>query len=71
MGCTIILIGQSLLNIGVNTGALPTTGLPFPFLSYGGSSFMSSFMLAGILIRVALEISQEAPKITGELRMEN
>ena len=60
IGATVILIGQSLLNIGVNTGSLPTTGLPFPFLSYGGSSFMSSFILAGILIRVAIEVSQES-----------
>jgi cell division protein FtsW len=60
IGATVILVGQSLLNIGVNTGALPTTGLPFPFLSYGGSSFMSSFILAGLLIRVALEINQES-----------
>ena len=59
MGAMIILIGQSLLNIGVNTGSLPTTGLPFPFLSYGGSSLMSSLMLAGLLVRVALEIKQE------------
>ena len=63
MGATIILIGQSLLNIGVNTGSLPTTGLPFPFLSYGGSSFMSSFVLAGLLIRVAIEINQEPQSV--------
>lgn len=31
VGVMIILIGQSLINIGVNIGALPTTGLPFPF----------------------------------------
>ena len=66
MGVTVILIGQSLLNIGVNTGSLPTTGLPFPFLSYGGSSFMSSFVLAGILIRVAIEVNQESKNITTE-----
>ena len=68
IGATVILIGQSLLNIGVNTGSLPTTGLPFPFLSYGGSSFMSSFILAGILIRVAIEVSQESKMATaGEI----
>ena len=64
MGATIILIGQSLLNIAVNTGSLPTTGLPFPFLSYGGSSFMSSFILAGLLIRVAIEIKEQPNSVT-------
>ncbi|MGI0482110.1 FtsW/RodA/SpoVE family cell cycle protein [Geminocystis sp. CENA526] len=59
IGVMVILVGQSLLNIGVNIGVLPTTGLPFPFLSYGGSSVMSSLMLAGLLIRVAIE-TQEA-----------
>ncbi len=55
MGVMIILIGQSFINIGVNIGALPTTGLPFPFLSYGGSSVLSSLMLAGLLVRIAIE----------------
>lgn len=55
IGAMIILIGQSLLNIGVATGALPTTGLPFPLFSYGGSSSLASLFLAGLLIRVARE----------------
>jgi cell division protein FtsW len=55
MGAMIILIGQSLLNIGVATGSLPTTGLPFPLFSYGGSSSLASLFLAGLLIRVARE----------------
>lgn len=54
-GIMVMLITQSLINIGVNVGALPTTGLPFPFFSYGGSSVLSSIMLAGLLIRVAVE----------------
>lgn len=59
VGVMVILVGQSLLNIAVNTGSLPTTGLPFPFLSYGGSSVMSSCILAGLLIRVAIETYQQ------------
>ena len=53
IGAMVILIGQSLLNIGVATGSLPTTGLPFPLFSYGGSSSLASLFLAALLIRVA------------------
>jgi cell division protein FtsW len=55
IGAMVVLVGQSLLNIGVATGALPTTGLPFPLFSYGGSSSLASLALAGMLIRVARE----------------
>ncbi|MGQ9869424.1 FtsW/RodA/SpoVE family cell cycle protein [Leptodesmis sp.] len=58
IGIMVLLIGQSLLNIGVATGVLPTTGLPFPLLSYGGSSMISSLIAAGLLIRVARESSE-------------
>ncbi|HHP7244629.1 MAG TPA: FtsW/RodA/SpoVE family cell cycle protein [Elainellaceae cyanobacterium] len=57
IGAVVLLVGQALLNIGVATGALPTTGLPFPMLSYGGSSMISSLLAAGLLIRVARESS--------------
>ncbi|BFM41218.1 FtsW/RodA/SpoVE family cell cycle protein [Synechocystis sp. LKSZ1] len=62
MGAVIVLVGQSLLNIGVASGALPTTGLPLPFFSYGGSSCLASLILAGLLVRVARE-SNEAEVI--------
>ncbi len=55
IGVMVIMVGQSLLNIGVATGALPTTGLPLPFFSYGGSSMISSLLCAALLIRVARE----------------
>ncbi len=57
MGVGVLLVGQSLLNIGVATGALPTTGLPLPMFSYGGSSLISSLFSAGLLVRVAREAS--------------
>ncbi|WP_071517291.1 putative peptidoglycan glycosyltransferase FtsW [Geitlerinema sp. PCC 9228] len=55
MGLTSILIVQAFINIGVATGFLPTTGLPFPMFSYGGSSMISSLLVAGFLVRVARE----------------
>ncbi|HTL89696.1 MAG TPA: FtsW/RodA/SpoVE family cell cycle protein [Leptolyngbya sp.] len=58
IGVMVIMVGQSLLNIGVATGALPTTGLPLPLFSYGGSSMVSSLVCAALLIRVARESSE-------------
>ena len=58
IGVMVFMIGQSILHIGVATGLLPTTGLPLPFFSYGGSSMISSLTLAGLLIRVARESNQ-------------
>ncbi|MCS6782822.1 MAG: FtsW/RodA/SpoVE family cell cycle protein [Gloeomargarita sp. SKYBB_i_bin120] len=60
LGATVLLVGQSLLNIGVATGVLPTTGLPLPFFSYGGNSLLASFLLAGLLVRVAREVDRGA-----------
>lgn len=62
IGVMTVLVGQALINIGVAAGALPTTGLPLPFFSYGGSSSLASLILAGLLIRVARE-SHEAQVI--------
>lgn len=58
IGVMVILVGQSLLNIGVATGVLPTTGLPLPFFSYGMNSMISSLTCAALLIRVARESSE-------------
>ena len=63
VGVMVSMVGQSLLNIGVATGALPTTGLPLPMFSYGGSSTIASLFLAGLLIRVARE-SNEAEVVS-------
>ncbi len=57
LGGMVLLVGQALLNIGVATGALPTTGLPFPLFSYGINSVVSSLMIAGLIVRVARESS--------------
>lgn len=55
IGAMVLMLGQSLLHIGVATGALPTTGLPLPLFSAGGSSMLASLLTAGLLVRVARE----------------
>lgn len=49
LGASTLLTFQALLNIGCAVGALPTTGKPFPFVSSGGSSVVTSFMLVGLI----------------------
>ena len=52
-----MLIGQSIMHLAVTSGSMPTTGLPLPFISYGGNSLLSSFLIGGLLLRCSLESS--------------
>ncbi len=45
-----LLIFQTFIHVGVNANLLPTTGMTLPFLSYGGSSLISSGIIAGIIL---------------------
>ncbi len=50
------LIGfQSFVNICVNTGLMPNTGIPLPFVSYGLTSIVTSFMGIGLVLNVGLQ----------------
>ena len=49
-GLVTLLIFQTFIHIGVNANLLPTTGMTLPFLSYGGSSLISSGIVAGIIL---------------------
>ena len=49
-GLTSLLIFQTFIHLGVNTGLVPTTGMTLPFLSYGGSSLIGSAILAGVIL---------------------
>lgn len=61
IGATTLLVGQSILNIAVASGAMPTTGLPLPLISYGGNSLMASLLVCGLLIRCSLEANGHLP----------
>jgi len=51
-GVTMMLAFQTFVNVGVVTELLPNTGVPFPFLSYGGSSLWASLIAIGLVINV-------------------
>ena len=57
IGSGTILVGQSIMHIAVSSGAMPTTGLPFPLISYGGNSLISSLLIAALLVRSSIESS--------------
>jgi len=47
---------QFLINVGMNLGLLPVTGIPVPLFSYGGTSLISSIFLLGILNKISVEL---------------
>lgn len=53
IGLTFQLALQAFLNIGVVTASTPSTGLPLPFISYGGTSLLFSLISVGLLMNVA------------------
>lgn len=54
-GCSFVLLIQFLINACGILGLLPMTGKPLPFISYGGSSVLTSLALAGLIFRVSIE----------------
>jgi len=50
LGIAIFFIGHILVNIGMNLGLMPVTGIPLPFMSYGGSHLLAEFAGLGILM---------------------
>ena len=50
---------QIIINLGVNTGLLPTKGLTLPFFSYGGSSLLICCVMVALVYRVSVEISAD------------
>jgi rod shape determining protein RodA len=43
---------QMFVNIGMTVGIMPITGIPLPFVSYGGSSLITNYVAIGILLNI-------------------
>ena len=54
VGIASILFVQSAINIGVTLGLSPVTGMPLPFLSYGGSSLLVTLTSIGIVLGMGM-----------------
>lgn len=55
IGITSLIILYALVNAGVTLGVLPTTGLPMPFVSYGGSSLLFTAYAVGVLLNISAQ----------------
>ena len=53
VGVTGLIVGQAALNMAVVSGLLPTTGVPLPFVSFGGSSLTLTLFGVGVLLNVS------------------
>jgi rod shape determining protein RodA len=54
-GVFFMFFGQTIINIGMNIGVLPVTGIPLPFISYGGSSMLVSWLSLGVVQSVVVQ----------------
>ena len=52
-GITLQIGIQVLINIGVATSSIPNTGLPLPFISYGGTSLVLNLLAMGIVLNIS------------------
>lgn len=53
VGYMLLLFGHIIVNIGMNIGIMPVTGIPLPFMSYGGSHLLGEFIGLGIVLSMS------------------
>ena len=58
VGISVMIGTQAGINAGMTLGLAPITGLSFPFVSYGGSSLVSNWMMVGLLVGIAFRRNQ-------------
>jgi cell division protein FtsW len=61
-GITTWLVVQALMNVGAVIGLMPITGVPLPFVSFGGSSLVVNLAATGVLLNIARHPAEAAPR---------
>ena len=61
MGSLLFVVLQAIINMGVVTGCLPTKGMSLPFISYGGSNLVVTFIFVGLIINVMRRKDSPSP----------
>ena len=59
-GLTTVLGIQGLVILAGTIKLMPLTGITLPFISYGGSSILTNFLIVGLLLRISAEESQDS-----------
>jgi rod shape determining protein RodA len=54
VGIVAVLLAQMTINTGMTIGLLPITGMTLPFVSYGGSSLVTCWVMIGLLLNIAM-----------------
>ncbi len=65
IGLTFSIVFQAFMNMSVASSFLPTTGVPLPFISYGGSSLIVSMIMVGILLNISKKRIKKIRNING------
>lgn len=60
IGITSVIAVQAIINIAVVTGSMPVTGVPLPFISYGGSALVFNMFAMGILLNVSRQTTNKS-----------
>jgi rod shape determining protein RodA len=55
VGLVAMLAFHVVVNIGMTIGIMPITGIPLPFMSYGGSAVLTDYVALGILLNIDLQ----------------
>ena len=55
VGLVALLAFHMIVNVGMTIGIMPITGIPLPFMSYGGSALMTDYVAVGILLNIVLQ----------------